>query len=225
MIKHCPYSSCGLLAAMSSALRRVRPRVSYCMVVSCAILLSACSGSGAEPAPAPAQIVDDPALAPESVPQVLQQLRQDPALIAPVPDIAHTQTLANTGLQVAYTEHALVAAAPAATIEKQWVFMQTCVELVGVAPVVLVREGKVEPFTMADDVVRNESLLATEINSVPIASASTLHGVVFQVSVDDFDGSLGAPSFNLRSIMGRHLWLAANLSERDYPFACAQEQP
>jgi len=161
----------------------------------------------------------------EPLPEVLRQLQDDDELLAAVPDIVHTQTMANSGLQISYTSHELRASAPAMVIEKQWVFMQSCLEQNNVAPLVLVREGPVEPFTAADDVVRNENIMALEINSVPIASASTLYGSVIQVSVTDFDGSLGTPAFNLRSIMGRHLWLSANLPERDYPFDCARQQP
>lgn len=192
-------------------------------LVSC-LFVSACSGSGSSAETPLEQLGDDP-IGSEPEPAVLAQLRADPALIAPVPEVAHTQTLANTGLQVAYTHTSLVSLAPAALIEQQWVFMQTCVEQISVAPLVLVRQGPAVPLTPADDVVRNESALALEITSVPVASASILYGPVIQISDSDFDGSLGNPGFNLRSIMGRHLWLSNQLPERDYPFECARDQP
>ena len=204
------------------------------------LVLSGCSGSGSEASEssespgAPespgaselpeSQLVDDQAGS-EPEPAVLALLRSDPDLLAPVPEVVHTQTLANTGLQVSYTQTSLISQAPVSFIEQQWVFMQTCLEQVSVAPLVIVRQGPAVPFTPADDVVRNESALSLEINSVPIASASTLYGPVIQISDADFDGSLGNPGFNLRSIMGRHLWLSNNLPERDYPFECARSEP
>lgn len=198
------------------------PALAMGVVVLVALAVSGCSSSGGQAESVP---LSDDQTGSEPEPQVLRMLRQDPGLIAPVPEVMHTQTMAETGLQISYTLEPLRIQAPAALIEKQWVFMQSCLQQLNVAPLVLVREGPVEPFTQADDVVRNESALSLEINSVPIASASTLYGPVLQVSVADFDGSLGTPAFNLRSIMGRHLWLSANLPERDYPFECAREQP
>lgn len=187
------------------------------------LILSACSGSGSSADAPVAQLVDD-SIASEAEPAVLAQLRADPSLISPVPDVVHTQTMADTGLQVSYTHTSLKLLAPAGFIEQQWVFMQTCLEQVSVAPLVLVRQGPAVPFTPADDVVRSETLMSLEITSVPVASASTLYGPVIQISGSDFDGSLGNQGFNLRSIMGRHLWLSANLPERDYPFECARDQ-
>ncbi len=169
-------------------------------------------------------LMEDPQSS-EPVPEVLQRLMAHPDLLAPVPMVVHTQTMANSGLQISYTLEALRERAPASDIELQWEFMQGCLQQVSAAPLILVREGPAEPFTPSDDVVRNETLTASEITSIPIASASTLYGPVIQVSVDDFDGSLGNASFNLRSIMGRHLWLSASLPERDYPFECARQQP
>ena len=185
------------------------------------LVVSACSGSNSLDS---ATLADDP-LGSEPTPEVLLKLAASTELIAPVPDVAHTQTMADSGLQIAYTTLQLRSLVPAQAIEQQWIFMQECLELVGVAPLVLVREGPVVPITLADDVVRNENPLALEINSVPVASASTLYGPVIQISASDFDGSLGSHAFGLRSIMGRHLWLSASLPERDYPFACAQLSP
>lgn len=191
------------------------------------MLIASCSGASSDPGPQSNDsviLIDDP-VGSEPLPDVLELLQADPVLLAPVPDVAHTQTMADSGLQISYTKKSLMVMAPVGVIETQWVYMQSCVEQVSVPPVVLVREGPAVPFTQADDVVRNETITALEITSVPIASASTLYGPVIQVSVDDFDGSLGTPAFNLRSIMGRHLWLSANLPERDYPFDCARQQP
>lgn len=203
--------------------------LSVLLAVSVVMSLSACSSSSSSavstpPVDASEPLVNDP-VASEPLPEVLKQLQEDPNVLSQVPDVAHTQTMADSGIQISYTEKLLTARAPATHIEQQWLFMQECVQQVSVAPLVLVREGPAIPFTQADDVVRNETITALEITSIPIASASTLYGPVIQVSVDDFDGSLGTPAFNLRSIMGRHLWLSANLPERDYPFDCARQEP
>jgi len=152
-------------------------------------------------------------------------LQADSQVLTEVPTVAHTQTMANSALQVSYSHEELRTVAPATEIEKQWIYMQACVQQLSAAPLVLVVDGPVSPFTLQDDVVRNENPQALVISSVPIASASLLHGPVIQISVADFDGSLGTPLFNLRSIMGRHLWLSAGLAERDYPFQCAQSEP
>ena len=187
------------------------------------LVLASCSGSGSPEAPA-VELQQD-AIGSEPLPQVLVDLKADTTVISKVPEIVHTQTLADSGLRVSYTQESLRSAAPVTAIEQQWVFMQRCVQQVGVAPLVVVREGSVKPFTTQDDVVRNENPMAIEISSVPVASASSLHGPVIQVSSTDFDGSIGTPLFNLRSIMGRYLWLSAGLPERDYPYECARTEP
>lgn len=152
------------------------------------------------------------------VPAGLLLLEDEPGLLAAIPDVYASQTLANSGLQVAYTHPDQLKAIPALTIEAQWRFMQSCLQQVAVAPVVVIRDGPVTPFTSQDDVIHS-------IEGIPIASASIRTSVVIQVRDTDFDGSLGKFAFNLRSIMGRYLWLAADLPERDYPFSCAQQQP
>ena len=152
------------------------------------------------------------------IPASLLQLEDEPGLLAEIPDVFASQTLADSGLQVAYTHPDQIPAIPALYIETQWLFMQSCLEQVAPAPVVVIRDSPVTPFTSEDDVIHS-------IEGIPIASASTRVSAVIQVHDIDFDGSLGKPAFNLRSIMGRYLWLSANLPERDYPFNCAQQQP
>jgi len=225
MKKHCDLPEQALFFASPCIRRRARLLAHALLMLATTVLLSACSGGASsvnEPAAGP--LVND-MVGSEPLPRVLQQLQSDENLLSPVPEVAHTQTMASSGLQISFTEASLIARAPPAVIEAQWEFMQGCLQQVSTAPLVLVREGPAMPFTRSDDVVRNEIITAVEITSVPIASASTLYGPVIQVSVDDFDGSLGTPAFNLRSIMGRHLWLSADLPERDYPFECARQQP
>lgn len=211
-------TQCGV----ESAYRCVRNIAVTAFACSVSTLV-ACSSSGTRDAPAPPPIEDQQSS--EPLPLVLQQLMEEPDLLSPVPSVVHTQTTANSGLQISYTSEAVRAKAPASQIELQWDFIQECLQQVASAPLVLVREGPAVPFTAADDVVRSERLVDFEITSIPIASASTLHGAVIQIGVDDFDGSLGSASFNLRSIMGRHVWLSNSLAERDYPFECARQQP
>jgi len=188
-----------------------------------AFIASGCSGT-AQPESANAPLIDDD-MGSEPTPEVLFSLEQSGELIAPVPVVAITRTMAATGIQVSYTEPAQRQLAPASTIEVQWVHMQSCLQQSGVVPLVVVIDGPVMQLTAADDVVRNENPLATEISSQVVASATTLLAPVIQISVDDFDGSLGSPTFNLRSIMGRYLWLSNSLPERDYPFECARVVP
>lgn len=188
-------------------------------------VLSACSGSDTPMGSPQVGVLVDDLPASEPIPDVLVQLSQNSDVISAVPDVVFTQTLADSGLQVSYTHLDQLAQAPALDIEDQWIYMQSCLQLTGVAPLVLVREDEVEPFTPTDEVIRNEVFEPPDISFVPVASASTLYGTVIQVIVADFDGSLGSPSFNLRSAMGRSLWIASDLPARNYPFHCATEQP
>ncbi|NND92451.1 MAG: hypothetical protein HKN42_16450 [Granulosicoccus sp.] len=152
------------------------------------------------------------------VPDSLLQLEDDPGLLSEIPDVVASETRADTGIQIAYTRADQSVLVPGALIEAQWIHMQSCVGLVASPPVIVVRDGPVKPFTSADDVIYN-------IDGLPIASASLRDVAVIQVRDTDFDGSLGTPGFNLRSILGRMLWLSASLPERDYPYECARQQP
>lgn len=191
----------------------------------CSLLLVACSGSSTNSTP----LADQPAITDsfpagsDPLPEVLVKLQSETDLLAPVPEVQFTRTMADTGIQISYTDLSLLLRAPGEIIEDQWVHMQSCLGQAGVAPLVLVTHERVMPFTENDNVVRNEVLTATEILSTPIATSSSLHGDVIQVSINDFDGSLGTSLFNLRSIMGRMLWLANGLPVRDYPRECATQ--
>jgi hypothetical protein len=126
------------------------------------------------------------------------------------------ETLADSGLQVAYTNAAQRAAIDPLYIERQWQQMQRCTGLTAIAPLIIVTEGRIAPFTRNDDVLHH-------IDGSVTASAS--YGVTnarIQISDADFDGSLGTVGFNTRSILGRYLWLSSGLAERDYPYDCAR---
>ena len=177
-------------------------------------LLGACSGTST-PLP-PGETPSDQTVT-DQIPTVLIGLQDDPELLVDIPDIVQSVTLSNTGLQVAYTRNTQIAEVPARLIEVQWEHMQSCLELVNVPPIVVLQQDVVNPFTANDDVIFSRV-------GAPNASSSRRDVPVIQVLAADFDGSLGNPGFNLRSIMGRLLWLSAGLAERDYPFDCARIQ-
>lgn len=187
------------------------------MTVLClTVTLGACSSSGSSPVEVPTTPPDSGGVA-VGTPDSLLQLEDDPGLLGSIPDVVATDIRADTGLQIAYTREGQAAVVPGALVEEQWVYMQSCVGQQSNPPLVVVREGAVFPFTETDDVIYN-------IDGIPVASASLRDVSVIQIQEADFDGSLGSPGFNLRSIMGRLLWLSANLPERDYPFNCARLQ-
>lgn len=172
-------------------------------------LLSGCSSSSSPPVESPGSQSSG------EIPTALLQLQDDPGLITDIPEVVATRTMSNTGLQVAYTRAEQHETVPALGVEAQWEHMQTCLQQVAVAPIVVVRDEAVVPFTSSDDVIHN-------IEGIPVASASLRDVPLVQIQAADFDGSLGNPGFNLRSIMGRLLWISAGLAERDYPFQCAR---
>ena len=202
--------------------RAKRLRVLSGVTVLClAVALGACSSSGSGSVPEEAAVPTTP---PDSTgtqsgtPDSLLQLEDDVGLLSDIPEVISSEIRADTGLQIAYTREGQDAVAPGSLIEEQWVYMQNCVGQQSAPPLVVVRDGAVVPFTETDDVIFN-------IEGIPVASASLRDVSVIQIQEADFDGSLGSPGFNLRSIMGRLLWLTANLPERDYPFNCARQQP
>lgn len=192
-----------------------------CACLFSLVLLAGCSGSSSDPAPSTNGPVTGFAGSQNpgegSSPTIhdgLQLFADETDLLRDIPDVVASETLANSGLQVAYTHVDQRSSVPALDIETQWMNMQTCLEQVAASPIVVVIEGTVAPLTALDDVIYH-------IDGAPIASASRGTVVIIQVRDADFDGSLGRIGFNMRSIMGRYIWLANNLAERDYPFACA----
>jgi hypothetical protein len=179
--------------------------------------LGACSSSGSVPVEVPTT-PPDPSASGSGTPDSLLQLEDDPGLLSSIPEVVSSEIRADTGLQIAYTREGQNLKVPGVLVEAQWVFMQTCVGQQTASPLVVVRDGPVVPFTATDDVIFN-------IDGVPVASASVRNVSIIQIRDTDFDGSLGSPGFNLRSIMGRLLWFSAHLPERDYPYSCASQQP
>ncbi len=184
------------------------------------VTLTGCSGSSSSTAPLVSP--DEGAGAEQEdatrVPDSLLQLEDDPGLLAEIPEILVTVTTARVGVQVAYTRGGQADVVSADTIETQWLYMQECLGQSGTSPVVVVRDGPVTPFTAMDDVI-------FDIQGVPVASGSHRTVPILQIQESDFDVAQSNPGFNLRSIMGRLLWLSASLPERDYPFECARQQP
>lgn len=193
-----------------------------------ALALSAGYGSGCSSSSVPVPLEEersqfaDPVSSPEitglelvPVPVALRDLEASSTLISPVPVITSTEVLADSGLQVAYTQSSQSALAPAIGVEADWLYMQTCLGQVGVAPLVLVISSAIAPLTAADDVVFT-------IDGIPVASATMGSIPVIQVVFSDFLISGGPSGQILRSIMGRLLWSSAGLSARDYPYSCAR---
>lgn len=147
-------------------------------------------------------------------PAPLQALQDDVGRISAVPAIIDGQIMAETGLEVAYTDNELVTIVPAQSIENNWVHMQSCLNQVSVAPLVVVTKV-VSPLTIHDDVIHT-------IDGYPFASASYRDVPILQIDSEDFEPDR-IHGYNLRSIMGRLLWSSAGLAVRDYPFDCANQ--
>lgn len=150
------------------------------------------------------------------LPVALQDLQASSSLEAPLPEVVFVEVLARSGLQVAYTHIAQTALIPPLILEANWLHMQTCLQQVGVAPLILIRDSSVAPLTLADEVIHS-------IEGIPAATVTMVATPVIQVGLSDFMATGDAHGDHLRSIMGRLLWTAAGLSVRDYPYRCAQQ--
>jgi len=152
---------------------------------------------------------------------------KDPILSdAPVKATGNAPTAADPGtpeftpslgvnLDVAYADASLDEPSSTEYIGSQWEYMQTCLQVSAQEPVVMVIDGELEPTDSNDDVVRFID------GQIQASSHVTDTSATIQIRAQDFDGSLGKPGSFLRSIMGRYLWLANSLAERDYPRDCA----
>lgn len=185
------------------------------------LLIGLGSGCSSSSAPVPVeeeprtQLADPVSLPQITMPAALRHLQADSTLLSPLPAITSTEVLAESGLQVAYTDSSQSAQAPALGVEADWLHMQTCLGQVGVAPMVLVISSAIAPLTAADEVI-------STINGIPVASATMGSIPVIQIVFSDFLTSGGPSGQILRSIMGRLLWSSAGLSARDYPYYCAR---
>lgn len=200
---------------------RQRSLISACLaaLVGASLALSGCGSNSVSQNTQELPPLDSEESESETTPPLTALGDGDP-LLSPVPEFVVTETRADTGIQVAYTSESQLTRVDAAFVESQWQFMQTCLELVSPPPLVIIIDGSISPFTPADDVLFGFDGKVNASASVSASVSGT--SLVIQVRVADFDGSLGNPGFNLRSIMGRSLWLSAGMAEKDYPFACAR---
>lgn len=193
-------------------------------LIICALLLLICGCSGAA-TPLEAETEQSPGLAdPElqsripgsvALPLALLDLQAGSTLAGPLPTITSIEVLAASGLQLAYTQSAQIDIVPALSVEANWLHMQSCLQQVGVAPLIIIGSSDIVPLTSGDEVIHT-------IDGIPVASASPGAIPVIQIGLSDFMVIGDANGYNLRSIMGRLLWSSAGLSVRNYPYSCAQ---
>lgn len=126
-----------------------------------------------------------------------------------------TPSLGN-GLPISYQDSVQDFSPDAGFIAAQWEYMQSCLQVSAQEPQVVVVTGVLEPTASNDDVVRHID------GQIQASSHVTNTSTTIQVHAQDLDGSLGSPGAYLRSIIGRYLWLANSLAERDYPYRCAR---
>ncbi len=156
--------------------------------------------------------IGDSIVAAASIPS--EQIFQDqPDLVG----VHSVTTLANTGLRLGFKGEIDSESIDASFVEASWSDMQTCLNVVAQAPLVIVSSDTIVPLTLTDDVLFHID------GSITATSTQYATGASIQISSSDLDGSLNRIGFNLRSIMGRHLWASANLPERDYPHSCASQ--
>lgn len=165
--------------------------------------LSACGGSGAVDSTSTGPLSDQAGL---SVGTSTVDTSQGQSLTEFTPD---------TGMQITHDGTTPFVQDTTGFIEEQWLYMQTCLQQTAQEPAVVIVEGGVTPIHNDDEVIRHID------GKIQASAHVTDTDVSIQISAADFDGSIGTPGSYLRSIMGRYLWLSANLSERDYPYRCA----
>jgi len=128
-----------------------------------------------------------------------------------------TVTLADSGIKLGFAGTATADSVSTDVIETNWAEMQSCLETSAVAPFVIVSDETIAPASAADDVLHHFD------GSIVATSTMYSTGATIQIRTDDLDGTYGRIGFNLRSVMGRYLWAAAGLAERDYPHSCASD--
>ncbi len=185
---------------------RIRANVRLALCALGIIVLSACGGSGtggAESEPWDGHLHDASVQASGN------------ATIAADPVTQGFTPSPGNGLSVSFQDPVSEISSIDDFIGAQWEHMQTCLMVSAQEPVIIVVDGKLEPTGLTDDVVRHID------GQIQASSHVTDTSATIQVSAQDFDGSLGSEGAYLRSIMGRYLWLANGLAERDYPYKCA----
>ncbi len=185
---------------------RLKTTAQKALCVSCIVMLSACGGSGGGDADVTGPILSD-------VPVIAAGNSASAPADDTTPEFIPRP---GAGLDINYEEPEQNLSTNSDFIAAQWEHMQTCLMVSAQEPIVVVVDGKLTPTDSNDDVVRFIDGQIQASSHVTDTSAS------IQVRAQDFDGSLGKPGSFLRSIMGRYLWLANNLAERDYPYNCAQ---
>jgi hypothetical protein len=195
------------------------------LAVMLPILVSGCSKSTSQPQ---TEVLDELRSSPANpdslaqtsesavLPDALIGLQNAGALLAPIPAITSIEIMAESGLQVAYTQSDQNSIVQALRVELNWLHMQSCLQQVGVAPLVLIRSADFAALTSSDEVIHS-------IEGIPVASSTMGSIPVIQVGVSDFLMADDTNGYNLRSIMGRLLWSSAGLSVRDYPYSCARQ--
>ena len=119
-------------------------------------------------------------------PQLLVALRDEAALINPLPPIVLVETLPGSALQVAFADVVVERRTDTRYIEEQWTYMQDCLGVSGGAPLLIVTADPIKPLTAGDDVLRHIDGFATA------SSTASLAGTVLQIWEADFDGSRSA---------------------------------
>jgi len=132
-------------------------------------------------------------------------------------NVGSVVTMADTGLRIGVAGSVTTDSIDMNLIESSWSYMQECLAVVAVAPLVIVTSEEIEPMSSRDDVLRHID------GSVTATATRFSSGVTIQLSVHDLDGTLGSIGFNLRSILGRYLWSSPSLPERDYSRTCASD--
>jgi hypothetical protein len=133
-------------------------------------------------------------------------------------NLGEVVTMADTGIRITSDPDHPLSRVELEFIQTSWTYMQSCLNVVATAPLVIVSNTPPKPNSSQDDVLYH-------IDGT-ITATATLYssGATVQLNVIDLDGTLSRVGFNLRSIFGRYLWTSANLSESNYPHHCASVQ-
>jgi len=196
-----------------------------------AALLGSCGGGNAD-TPVPVVSTDQPPDAPPdapsdrpqadpvTLPAPLLAVQQDPARIGEIPPIALSEIVASSGLEIAFTDHEQRSRIDPLDIARWWDDIQTCVEIVAQAPLVVINADAIDPFLPGDDVLPDPFV------GITASGGRGSDGTpLFQVRSDVFDRVGDEAGYPLRLIMSRFLWISDDRPDRDFPYLCAQNVP